>query len=86
MRLLADAERPDYAGVTRSEARSEITLAGRAAGTATLSELVIALSKSGIPVLSGSSGEGWVTVRVAPAQLIPALELTHTAYLRQRAE
>ena len=61
-------------------------LAGRAAGTATLSELVIALSKSGIPVLSGSSGEGWVTVRVAPAQMIPALELTHTAYLRQRAE
>lgn len=86
VRLFADAERPDYAGVTRSEARSEITLAGRAAGTATLSELVIALSKSGIPVLSGSSGEGWVTVRVAPAQLIPALELTHTAYLRQRAE
>ena len=86
VRLLADAERPDYAGVTRSEARSEITLAGRAAGTATLSELVIALSKSGIPVLSGSSGEGWVTVRVAPAQLIPALELTHTAYLKQRAE
>ena len=86
VRLLADAERPDYAGVTRSEARSEITLAGRAAGTATLSELVIALSKSGIPVLSGSSGEGWVTVRVAPAQMIPALELTHTAYLRQRAE
>lgn len=86
VRLLADAERPDYAGVTRSEARSEITLAGRAAGTATLSELVIALSKSGIPVLSGSSGEGWVTVRVAPAQMIPALELTHTAYLKQRAE
>lgn len=86
VRLLADAERPDYAGVTRSEARSEITLVGRAAGTATLSELVIALSKSGIPVLSGSSGEGWVTVRVAPAQIIPALELTHTAYLRQRAE
>lgn len=86
VRLLADAERPDYAGVTRSEARSEITLVGRAAGTATLSELVIALSKSGIPVLSGSSGEGLVTVRVAPAQLIPALELTHTAYLRQRAE
>lgn len=86
VRLLADAERPDYAGVTRSEARSEITLVGRAAGTATLSELVIALSKSGIPVLSGSSGEGWVTVRVAPAQLIPALELTHTAYLKQRAE
>lgn len=86
VRLLADAERPDYAGVTRSEARSEITLVGRAAGTATLSELVITLSKSGIPVLSGSSGEGWVTVRVAPAQMIPALELTHTAYLRQRAE
>ena len=86
VRLLADAERPDYAGVTRSEARSEITLAGRAAGTATLSELVITLSKSGIPVLSGSSGEGWVTVRVAPAQMIPALELTHTAYLKQRAE
>ena len=86
VRLLADAERPDYAGVTRSEARSEITLVGRAAGTATLSELVIALSKSGIPVLSGSSGEGWVTVRVAPAQMIPALELTHTAYLKQRAE
>lgn len=82
IRLLADDVRPNYAGVTRNAARSEITLVGRAADTAALSELVIALSKSGIPVLSGSSGEGWVTVRVAPGQLLPALELTHTMYLK----
>lgn len=83
VRLLSDSERPDFAGVTRSEARSEITLAGRAAGVAVLSELVIALSKSGIAVLSGGADEGRVTVRVAPAQLLPALELSHAMYLEQ---
>ena len=82
VRLLPDDERPDFAGVTRSEARSEITLVGRAADNSALSELVITPSKSGIPVLSGSSGNGWLTVRVAPSQLMPALELTHDAYLK----
>lgn len=82
VRLLPDDERPDFAGVTRSEARSELTLVGRAADNSALSELVITLSKSGIPVLSGSSGDGWLTVRVAPSQLMPALELTHDAYLK----
>lgn len=82
VRLLPDDERPDFAGVTRNEARSEITLVGRAADNSALSELVIILSKSGIPVLSGSSGNGWLTVRVAPSQLMPALELTHAAYLK----
>lgn len=82
VRLLSDDERPDFAGITRSKTRSEITLVGRAADNSALSELVITLSKSGIPVLSGSSGDGWLTVRVAPSQLMPALELTHDAYLK----
>ncbi len=81
VRLLEEAERPDYAGVTRDEAAGTVTAVGRAAGPQTLSQLVLLLAGAGVPVLDGSAGEGCVSVKVAQAQLLPALELVHGALI-----
>lgn len=75
---LSDRERPDFAGVTRSIPDRELSLVGRAAGADTLASLVQRLTESGIQVISGSVSEGFVTVKVAPAQLDDALLVAHT--------
>lgn len=76
---LSDSERPALAGVTRSAEDSTVTVVGKAAGAETLSELIMLLSLSGIPVLSGQLGEGSLSLKVSPQQLLPALELVHSA-------
>ena len=82
VRALPDQRRPDYAGVTRDAANCTVSAVGKAAGAHTLSELVLMLSRAGVPVLSGSVEEGCVSVKVAQAQLLPALELVHSAIIR----
>ena len=81
VRRLSEAERPALAGVTRDEGRSAVTLVGRAANEALLRALAEQLEHSGIPVRDAETGEGCVTLTVAPAQLLPALELCHRAVL-----
>ena len=83
VRRLAEAERPALAGVTRDERRSAVTLVGRAANEALLRALAERLEHSGIPVRGAETGEGCVTLTVAPAQLLPALELCHRAVLEE---
>jgi len=78
---LSAHERPAFAGVTRDEEESSVTAVGKAAGAETLSELVLLLSRAGIPVLSARSGEGYVKLKVGKAQLLPALELIHSALI-----
>ena len=80
---LSEAERPALAGVTRDERRSAVTLVGRAANEALLRVLAEQLEHSGIPVRGAETGEGCVTLTVAPAQLLPALELCHRAVLEE---
>ena len=82
VRFLEDGKRPDFAGVTRDAESCTVTAVGRAAGSHTLSELVLLLGRAGVPVLDGSVGEGCVSVKVAQAQLLPALELIHSAIIR----
>lgn len=82
VRALPDERRPDFAGVTRDARRCTVSAVGRAAGAYTLTELVLALARAGIPALSGSAEEGCASVKVAPAQLLPALELAHSAIIR----
>lgn len=74
---LGDAERQSFAGVTRNAVTGEICLVGKAAGAEALSALVLRLAEQGIQVMSGSVGDGAVTLRVAHSQLIPALEAAH---------
>lgn len=81
VRSLSEAERPALAGVTRDGGRSAVTLVGKAADAALLARLAEQLEHSGIPVRGTEVGEGCVTLTVAPAQLLPALELCHRAVL-----
>ena len=80
---LRDEERPDFAGVTKSESDRELCLVGRAAGADTLSALVMKLADAGIQVMNGSVEDGSVTLRLAPTQLLPALALAHEFMLEK---
>lgn len=82
VRALPDGDRPAFAGVTRDSAACTVSAVGRAAGAGTLSELALLLGRAGVPVLGGSAEEGCVSVKVAQAQLLPALELIHSAIIR----
>lgn len=75
--LLPEERRPPLAGVTRDPEKSSVTLVGRAADGALLEALRQQLERSGIPVRETRAEEGSVTLTVAPAQLLPALELCH---------
>ena len=81
VRALSEAERPALVGVTRDEARSTVTVVGRAADSGLREELSRQLEQCGIPVRGSSEEEGCVTLTVAPAQLLPALELCHRAVI-----
>ena len=80
--LLPEEKRPPLAGVTRDTEKNSVTLVGRAADEALLSRLRRQLERSGIPVRDARAEEGCVTLTVAPAQLLPALELCHRAVIQ----
>ncbi|MBR3475162.1 MAG: aspartate kinase [Oscillospiraceae bacterium] len=79
--LLPEERRPPLAGVTRDPEKNSVTLVGRAADGALLEALREQLERSGIPVRETRAEEGCVTLTVAPAQLLPALELCHRAVI-----
>lgn len=79
--LLPEERRPPLAGVTRDPEKNSVTLVGRAADAALLERLREQLERSGIPVRDARAEEGCVTLTVAPAQLLPALELCHRAVI-----
>lgn len=82
VRFLNESERPDFAGVTRDSASCTVSIVGKAAAAQTLSQLVLMLARAGVPVLSGAMEEGCVSVKVARAQLLPALDLVHAEFIR----
>lgn len=77
VRALRDGSRPDFAGITRSRASGEISLAGKAADAAALSREVLLLAAEGIEVLSGSVGDGRISVLVGEAEQPRAMQLLH---------
>ncbi len=81
---LAEDERPDFAGATRSVQEREVSLVGKAASAEVLSVLVRRLGESGIQVLGGSVSEGCVAVKVAPTQLDEALAAAHGFVVNDR--
>ena len=83
VRALSEEERPALAGITRDASNSSITLVGRGADAALAEELARELEHRGIPVRSTETGQGCVTLTVAPAQLLAALELCHRTVLEQ---
>ena len=79
LRALPEEERPAFAGVTRDEARGTVSAVGKAAGEDALAALLQLLADAGIPVEDAVCREGRVDFKVAPAQLLPALRLLHSA-------
>ena len=77
VRALRDGSRADFAGITRSRTSGEISLAGKAADTAALSRAVLLLAAEGIEVLSGSVGDGRISVLVGEAEQPHAMQLLH---------
>ena len=77
VRALRDGSRPDFAGITRSRVSGEISLAGKAADAAALSRAVLLLAAEGIEVLSGSVGDGRISVLVEEAEQPHAMQLLH---------
>ena len=71
------ARRPDFAGVTRSEENSTVTLVGAACRSHTLPEIAAALSAADIRVRGGRMGAGYAGVKVDAEQMILALQTLH---------
>lgn len=77
VRLLPEAARPRFASVTGSREAGRVTLAGRAADAAALSEAVLLLSAAGIRVRDSALGDNALTLLVAPDDQPAALALIH---------
>jgi len=78
---LKDSLRPDYAGISGRRERGSITLAGKKADAAALSETVMLLSAAGIKLKGGSIGENCITVELEPEEYLPAMKLIHSHML-----
>ena len=83
VKLLPDAARPRIAGVTGRPETGRITLAGRGADAAALSEAALLLAGAGIAVQDAALGEGAFTLLVAPADWQPALALLHDGLIAE---
>ena len=79
--FLDDAERPPYAGVTRDVSRSAVTLAGKSADGAALSELILLLAAKDIRVTDAALGTDRVSLTVASEQLDAAMATVHREML-----
>lgn len=82
VRFLPDSERPDFAGVTRSAERGEISVVGKRADANTLLRITFALKEHGIDVLSGRVSEGTVSIKVSDEQLLTALGFVHAEVIK----
>ena len=77
VKLLPEAKRPTLAGLTGRAETGRITLAGRGADAAALSEAVLLLSKAGVAVLGGALGENAMTLTVKKEDHPAAMQLLH---------
>ena len=77
VKLLPEAKRPALAGLTGRAETGRITLAGRGADAAALSEAVLLLSKAGVEVLDGALGENAMTVTVKKEDHPAAMQILH---------
>ena len=74
---LGEAARPRFAGVTGGAGGGRLTLAGKGADAAALSEAVLLLGREGFEVRVGELGENALTLCLAPEKLPEALRLIH---------
>ena len=77
LKLLKDAERPDFAGITGRPETGRISLGGKAADARALSKAVMLLAELGIKVLSGSLSENCISIETEKESFMPAIQLLH---------
>jgi aspartate kinase len=77
VKLLPETKRPALAGLTGRADTGRITLAGKGADAAALSEAVLLLSKAGVAVLGGALGENAMTLTVKKEDHPAAMQLLH---------
>ena len=77
VKLLPEAQRPRLAGLTGRAETGKITLAGRGADAAALSEAVLLLSRADVEVRDGALGENAMTVTVKKEDHPRAMQILH---------
>ncbi len=77
VRLMPDAARPRFAGLTGNAKSGRVTLAGKGADAAALSEAVLLLSAAGIHVKDSRFAENALSMYVDPDDQPAALALIH---------
>lgn len=77
VRLMPEAARPRFAGITGRADAGTLTLVGRGADAASLSEAVLTLANAGIAVLDGGLKKDALTLRVSKDAQNAALKLLH---------
>ncbi len=79
--LLPESGRPRLAGLTGRPGSGRITLAGKGADAAALSEAALLLSKAGVAVKDGALGENSLTLTVAPEEQKDAMRIIHNGMI-----
>ena len=77
VRLLPDAARPRFAGLTGNAESGRVTIAGRGADASALSEAVLLLSAAGIRVRDSNFAESALSLYVSPADQPASMALVH---------
>ena len=77
VKLMPEAARPRFAGITGKADAGTLTLVGRGADAAALSEAVLTLANADIAVLDGGLKENALTLRVSPTAQSAAVKLLH---------
>ena len=86
VRLIPDAARPRFAGLTGNAKSGRVTLAGKGADAAALSEAVLLLSAAGIRVKDSRFAENALSMYVDPEDQPAALALVHDGMVLSQFE
>ena len=82
VKLLPEAQRPRLAGLTGRAETGKITLAGKGADAAALSEAVLLLSRAGMEVTDAALGENAMTLAVKKEDHPAAMQILHAGMIR----
>ena len=84
LKLLKDAERPDFAGITGRPETGRISLGGKAADAGALSKAVMLLAEQGISVISGDILKNCISIETEKNAFLPAIRLLHREMLIEK--
>ena len=74
---LKDSQRPDYAGISGRAEKGRISIGGKKADAAAMSQAVMLLAEKGIKSLGGSIADNCISLEVEKENFMEAMELLH---------